>query len=160
MPEDPAFRMTLTERHTGERRIFARDEGLSAVRTGNWKSQLDRNQRGELMRLQAWSFEAEHFPNLQWTLLTAPKDTFFVTSDRPVVWFIPDVGGADSPAALKHPDVELTVPLSSRYAFLATKNRPPAGTVIRPSDVNKRTFLLSEKFVGSARAEDINETVS
>ena len=86
-------------------------------------------------------------PAFDLALLTAPDGWHFVTSDRPVVWFLPSRGYADSPAALKEPDVQLTVPLDARHAFVGFGQLPQADMRITVDDVNGRTVGYAERFV-------------
>jgi len=107
------------------------------------------------MRLQAWYYDTRHFPRLHWVLLTAPAGHAFVTSDRPVVWFVPGFGeSADYPAALKSPAVELTMPLDRGHALLALGAPRAPGLRVTVDDVNRRTIAGAEHFV-AAPAESL-----
>lgn len=146
--DDPTTYL-LTHQLTGEEARLPLPETLAAARSGLWRPSLSRFHYVELMRVQAWYFQFRHFPALLWTILDAPPGYAFVTSDRPVVWYVPDKGFADSPAALKHPEVELTVPLSARTALLATAAPLSPGTRVHPNDINIRTIAFAERFVAA-----------
>ncbi len=154
--DDPDLSFLIVSQTTGERRRLPLEAALAAMRTGPWTAQLDQNQMIDVMRLQRWYFQHQHFPRLFWTVLTAPSGQSFITSDRPVVWYVPEKGFADSPAALKEPDVELTVPLNRGNALLATPSPPPVGTQIRVADINFRTRCFAERFVASADAASLS----
>jgi len=149
IPEDPHFRCTLMNLSTLETRRFTVPEARHAIRSGLWTATLDQNNLIEIMRLQAWYFQNRFFPKLHWTLLTAPDGHFFLTSDRPLLWYVPGRALTDYPAALSHPEVELTVPLTKRHALLATPSPVPSGTGVHADDVNARTVAFSERFVAS-----------
>ena len=155
--EVPEFSVLMVNTMTGEKRKFLIPEALGAIRTGRWIAQMDQNQVMDMMRLQRWYFQHQHFPKLFWTILTAPAGDFFVVSDRPVVWYVPDRGFADSPAALKYPEVELTVPLNARTALLGTGSLPSAGTQIRAADVNYRTRCFAERFVAAPNLTSLSD---
>lgn len=148
--DDSDFSVLIVNQTTGERRRLLLGATLAAIRSGEWTAKLDQNQVVDVMRLQRWYFQHQHFPRLFWTVLTAPSGQFFITSDRPVVWYVPEKGFADSPAGLKEPNVELTVPLNRDNALLATPSPPPVGTQIRVGDINYRTRCFAERFVASA----------
>jgi hypothetical protein len=99
------------------------------------------------MRTQAWHFRTEFFPKLTWILMSAPTGHSFIASDRPVVWFVPGSGFADSPGALNIPDVQLSVPLDSKRAFLAIGKTPPADLAMTVQEINRRTACYAEKFI-------------
>ncbi len=139
----------LTHQATGEQAWLPLPEILAAVRSGLWQPSLSRLHYVELLRVQAWYFQFRHFPALVWTLLDAPPGYAFVTSDRPVVWYIPDKGFADSPAVLKHPEVELTVPLSAKTALLASAAPLAPATQVHPNGINIRTIAFAERFVAA-----------
>jgi hypothetical protein len=160
LPDDPDFSCSLVNMSTGEQRRFTLAETVLAIKSGTWQARLSKNQLIDAMRVQAWYFRFQHFPRLHWTVLTAPDGQFFLTSDRPIVWYVSDGGLADSPAALKQPGVELTVPVSRRFALLATAEIPHSETRIRPSDINRRTFLFCERFVASPREREIWEVAA
>jgi hypothetical protein len=160
LPDDPDFSCSLVNVSSGEQRRFALAEAVAAIRSGTWQARLSKNQMIDVMRVQVWYFRFQHFSRLHWTVLTAPDGQFFLTSDRPIVWYVPGRGLADSPAALKQPGIELTVPVSRRFALLATAEIPDVDARIRPSDINRRTFLFCERFVASPREHEIWEVAA
>ena len=99
------------------------------------------------MRVQAWYFEYKLLPSLSWAFLTAPDGYTFVTSDRPLVWLIPGEGFADSPAALTHPNVQVSVPLNPFHALFGFKMPLSVDTKIHVDTINHRTIDYAERFV-------------
>ncbi len=145
---DADFPVCLSHRASGEEIRMPLRSAVDMVRSGEWDPSFDQVHVIELMQLQAWYFRTEHFPRLYWILLTAPGGKTFITSDRPVVWFVPGRGYADSPGALKDPDVQLSVPLDSRRALLALGRRPASLDFrVAPEDVNRRTAHFAERFI-------------
>jgi Protein of unknown function (DUF4238) len=151
--DDSDFSVSVANRLTGELRRERIEPAAQLAATGDWRPIFDENQRVEVVRVQQWYFNTRHFPQLHWILLTAPTGRYFITSDRPVVWFLPDRGFADSPAALKQPDVQLSVPLNARYAFLALGSPPAYDLTITPEEINRRTAHHAETFIASPHAD-------
>ncbi len=84
--------------------------------------------------MQAWYFEARHFPRLSWRRLTAPSDEYFVTSDRDVSWIAdgqPDV----LPAALRHPSAQIVAPLTRTIVLIGRNATSPLQ--VSPREVNR-----------------------
>ncbi|MCI0376923.1 MAG: DUF4238 domain-containing protein [Gemmataceae bacterium] len=157
LPPDSGCIVSLVNERTQEQRQEPIESALPLIRSGQWFARLGRNQVVEVMKLQAWYFRNKLMPNLAWILLTAPSGHCFVTSDRPVVWFIPAEGFADSPAALKHPRVELTVPLDAKHAVLALGSRARKPSEVHVDEINRRTVDYAERFV-VAPARDLIES--
>lgn len=147
LPEDPGFRVLLFSVNSGELRRESLTNALPLIRTGRWTPALDQNQHVELMRVQAWYFRFKHFPALTWAVLTAPAGHTFVTSDRPVVWFVRGKGVVDSPAALRDPGVELSVPLDASHALLGLGSALRRPKHVHVEDINERTAAHAERFV-------------
>lgn len=146
LPDDPKLRIKLTHATTGDVRRETIAAALELMHSGEWTPSLDTAQYIEAMHMQVWYFRTEHFPRLHWALLTAPPDKHFITSDRPVAWSLPD-GIIDSPAALRDPNIVLTVPLDAHHALLGFGTPRPADLQVRAEDVNLLTALHAERFV-------------
>jgi hypothetical protein len=147
--DDPDLIVLIVNQTTGERRKIPLEDALAAIRSGPWVAQMHQNQVIDIMRLQRWYFQHQYFSMLSWTVLTAPTDQFFITSDRPVVWYVPGQGFADSPAGLKYPEVELTIPLNAKTALLGTAAPLPPGAQIGVDAINFRTRCFAERFLAS-----------
>jgi len=152
IPDDSDFRCMLRERGGGTVLALPLPDALAAIRSEAWSPCFSTSQYAEVMRVQVWYFRFKHFPALAWTFLTAPDGFSFVTSDRPVVWQVPGAALSDNPGALRHPDVQLTLPLSPRHALLGTPKPPPPGFGISVAEVNQRTIEFAEKFVVGSSA--------
>jgi hypothetical protein len=145
----PGASFLLVNESTGVQVRLPQSEALAAIRSGAWKARMTQNQYLDVLRWQRWFFQHERFSRLSWIVLTAPVGRSFITSDRPVTWWAHDTKFADALVALKHPDVELTIPLNSQTALLATGSPIPPDTPVRIDDVNMRTWLLAERFVAA-----------
>lgn len=99
----------------------------------------------------------EYIYNMNWRFLVAPDNSDFISSDNPVCLCRPDAenkfgpGSYGAVAGLKHLDVELTFPLSSRVALLAGW--------INSDDLNY--FAVTKEFVDNVNYRTIRfaETV-
>jgi len=104
---------------------------------------------------------AKWMASMEWTILMAPRDSYFVCSDNPVYVEDPNrdpvrTGGAGLASS---GTVELTCPLAAGVAMLGTWHkgvrlqylavRPP---IVR--EVNKRTVLAAQRFVFAPRQDN------
>jgi len=151
--------VSLQHLKTGESRREPVATALPLLRSGAWTALPDQEQYAEFIRLQAWYFDTQHLPNLTWILLTAPTKHSFIVSDRPLVWFIPGQGYADSPAALRYPGVEVTVPLDREHVLLGLPIEAQPPTSVALWQINVRTACFAERFVAGASADAINEAL-
>jgi hypothetical protein len=90
------------------------------------------------------------------SVLEAPDGCEFVTSDNPVCREIPGRQGSDvTNPGLRHESVEVTCPLTSRSALLATwLQGAPRRIRVRPTavrEVNRRTVMNAHRYVFAAR---------
>lgn len=131
-------------------------KALERVRNPMWRMRVTQPQHLDAIRMQAHIFQYEHLPALKWLKLTAPRDDYFITSDRPVCWDILDIGASDSPAALRHPNVELTFTVDWNHALVAGRDAETM-TVrpIRVAEINARVRSRAERFIYGCRAQDI-----
>jgi hypothetical protein len=157
VPDDPGFRVSLVNARTGARRREPMEHALALIRSEGWVARADHALCIEVMRLQAWYFRTQLLPALHWALLTAPPGRCFVTSDRPLVWVIPYEGYADSPAALRQPSVEASVPLDATHALIGSGTQLPAGVGVRSDDVKERTARFAERMVISPTLEFVGQ---
>lgn len=159
LPSPTSYAISLRHIASGELRREAVSSALPLLGSGNWIALLDQSQYVDFIRLQAWCFQ-NRLPSLTWILLTAPNGHSFLTSDRPLVWLIPGRGFADSPAALKDPGVEVTVPLNSRYALLAFSKEAAPPAEVKVLNINVRTMVYAEKFVAGPSPDGIEAAFS
>lgn len=92
---------------------------------------------------------------MHWCLCRAPQNTFFITSDAPVVIFLlDDEGWAGFGQGLALPEVEVTFPLSpTKCLYLRKRSIQKYWPMKRNnlSEVNRRTAYNAERFIISPR---------
>jgi hypothetical protein len=121
---------------TGERRTANTMEEFLQLRREGWKWIIQKQDRLEMIHMQAWYFQVRHFPRLSWVRLDAPCGEGFVTSDRGVTWIVD--GFADAPpSALRLPSAQVIAPLS-RGVVLVGRHASQAGKLlVTPRDINR-----------------------
>jgi hypothetical protein len=88
----------------------------------------------ESLHMLAWYFQIRHIPRLSWVRLNAPRDEWFVTSDRGVAWLAD--GFADAPhAALKHPTSQVAATLTRKVALVG--RNVTSKLLVTTRDVNR-----------------------
>lgn len=119
---------------TGERRQVSDSEEFRRLRVAGWKWILGRDDRLEMLHMQAWYFQVRHFPRLTWVRLNAPEGEWFITSDRGVSWIVD--GFADGPpAALRHDTAQVIAPLTRKVALVGMHGSKKLG--VTPREVNR-----------------------
>jgi hypothetical protein len=132
---------------TGQR-CEARDFGeFKAYRKRGWKWILRSDDQLELMHLQAWYFQARHFPRLSWIRLNTQ---WFIASDRTVAWLVD--GYADTPpAALRHTTAQIVAPLTRKTALVGRHGKQRLQ--VTPREVNRFIASASSGWIaGPTRA--------
>ncbi|HEX6369176.1 MAG TPA: DUF4238 domain-containing protein [Longimicrobium sp.] len=95
---------------------------------------------------------------MTWRLVPAPPALFFVTSDNPAFFF--EAYGVGSPKA------ELTFPISTTLALLASHRGEPGATLVNPvrpavfKEVNRRIISGAERFIFTRYKADWIEVVA
>ena len=130
---------------SGRRERLPLGEALSRIDDPSWQLRVTQDQHLDAIRMQAHLFQTQHFPTLKWLRARAPSGYSFITSDRPVCWNILDAGVGDSPAALRHPFAELTVPLGKHCALVAGHGTHNRGWNV--NEINERTCDGAERFI-------------
>ena len=156
LPAASACTVSLKQPKTGQSRREPVSTALPLLRADAWIAFPDQEQYTQFISLQAGYFNTQHLPGLRWILLTAPPGHSFVVSDRPLVWFIPGTGYADSPAALRQPEVEVTVPLDRGHALLGLPKQAQTPASVAPWQINIRTACYAERFVAGASVDAVN----
>ena len=95
---------------------------------------------------------ANEYYNMSMAIFMSPSNEFFITSDRPVVWFDPEAYKRPwhmrSPG-LAYPKIEVTMPLTPRYMLYLSRNEHVTGYIPLRGDVvqelNYRTRTLCDK---------------
>lgn len=117
-----------------------------------WWARAPQNSYLKAMVEQARILENSTFADMQWMFVVAVDNTArFWTSDRPVVWVVPT---ADDDlryrlGALRHRDVQVTIPLSKGRALFGWRQGFSMPR-LRVQDVNQRTHDFAERFVVSS----------
>ena len=123
------------------------------VQEGFPAQRVTQDQHPDALWLQARLFETEHFPKMNWIRARAPIGHYFITSDRPVCWDILGVGAKNSPAALRHHWVELTLPLGVSCALVAGHGHESRSWNV--DEINERTCAGAERFIYGHSKEDV-----
>ena len=130
---------------SGKRERLALNEALNRIDDPMWQMHVTQDQHLDVMRLQAYLFETQHFPQMKWLRARAPSGYNFVTADRPVCWDILGAGVGDSTAALRHPMAELTVPMDRNCALVAGHRMH--NRTWNVNEINERTCMAAERFI-------------
>lgn len=106
----------------------------------------------------------EQLLQMDWYLLHAPGDVYFITGDAPLTAFVLEKDGtATFGAGLSESDVEVTFPLSSsRCLYLCRRNTEQFSPVMEVfvRDINRRTAYMAERFIISPlRTREIQQLV-
>ena len=131
--------------HSGQRERSSLEEALIRIDDPLWQMHVTQDQYLDVIRVQAWLFQTQHFPQMEWLRARAPSGYHFVTADRPVRWDILCAGVGDSPAALRHSMVELTVPLNRNCALVAGHGMHNRGWSV--NEINEHTCNGAERCV-------------
>jgi Protein of unknown function (DUF4238) len=111
---------------------------LNEYRSRGWRWVLAKDDKLELMHVQAWYFQVRHFPRLNWIRLDTPAEDWFVTSDRGVTWTAQGVVNTP-PAALRDETAQLVAPLTRNTTLFGGNQKAPLG--VNPREVN--AFIAS-----------------
>jgi hypothetical protein len=142
---------------SGKRERISLQDTLERINNRNWRLRVSQDQHLDVIRLQAYLFQTQHFSNINWVKATAPSGYSFATSDKPVCWDVLGSGVGDWPAALRHPAAELTVPLDAGHALIA--NHDPSYILAHPlsvAEINERTAIGAERFLYGASEKGIS----
>lgn len=92
-------------------------------------------------------------PKMNWQLMTAPRGTFFITCDSPLVPFLLKKNGmAQVGGGFLNKDCEVTFPISPQVCLVLSwrniprRRRPSAKMVV---DINRRTAYSAGRFIYS-----------
>lgn len=97
-------------------------------------------------------FKEERIADLccrNFSLLKAPKDNYFVCSDAPVSYYVPNYKSGRG-VGLLCPDLEIFLPLNSSYGLLCSNNNISELkelTINELNEYNRRTIITAEKYI-------------
>jgi hypothetical protein len=146
----------LEEPETGERIALTNPDELDLYLQRGWKLLFGRDDHLEMMHIQAWYFQVRHFPRLSWTRLEAPKDEYFVTSDRGVAWLVD--GYADTPpAALRHPTAQVVAPLTKKFSLVGRHETNRLN--VTPREVNRFIAFAASNWIAGPTIEIVQQAL-
>jgi len=120
-----------------------------------------------MFRLAADEDHLAFLSGMHISLLRAPSDSYFLTSDQPVSIFEPY--DTDQYAASYSPAVEFTLPLSAKLALQFRRAQMPQRGTIEASDItsdgvneiNRRTVIMADRWVFSTgKLSDLSSMVA
>jgi len=119
-------------------------EQVHALRGQGWQVRMGKDDFLPAVHFQAWYFQVQMFPLLQWGILDAPPGQYFIIADRPVVWGV-RLWGEEGwklavdvpPYYLRDPKVQLVAPLTRSVALFAFHRSSLPPVMVRPDDVNR-----------------------
>jgi hypothetical protein len=137
---------------SGEQVTVSGVDAFKAYHRLGWRRIIDRNDQLEMIHMQAWYFQARHFPRLSWAKLTAPDGEPFITSDRGVTWIVD--GLADTPPfALRDDAVQVVAPLSQNVALVGRHASQVGPLRVTPRQVNRFIACSTSAWIaGPSRA--------
>lgn len=94
------------------------------------------------------------FSQMHFSLLSAPATAFFITSDSPVSFYVPQYDKTTRPygAGLAHPDMEVVLPLSPEFAILCSWKEYESLVTISEShvsEINRRSIVMARDYIYS-----------
>ena len=154
--KDKARSYCVEDPRNGQRCEVANFEELKAYRKRGWKWVLRSDDQLEAMHMQAWYFQARHFPRLSWVRLNTPDDEWFITSDRAVAWLAD--GFADTPpAALRHPTAEVVAPLTRKTALVG--RHVTKRLQVTPREVNRFIAAAASSWVAGPTKSVVEQAI-
>lgn len=86
---------------------------------------------------------------MNFSLLKAPKDNYFVCSDAPVSYYVPNYKGGRG-VGLSYPELEIFLPLNKSYGLLCSNknlSKLKELTINELNEYNRRTIITAEKYI-------------
>ena len=100
--------------------------------------------------------------NMHFSLLKAAKSQYFLCSDSPVSYFVPNYTG-NRGAGLATKNLEIFLPLDKQYGLLCSNNNLPEYkdlTKEETAEFNRRTIINAEKYIFSPKKDSfINKLI-
>jgi hypothetical protein len=134
----------LQDPRTGDQREVLHSSDVREHLRNGWKWIVRRDDKLEMLHMQAWYFQQRHFPRLSWFLLRPPNDDDFIINDRGVSWIVD--GYADMPpSALGDPTAEVIAPLTKKLVLIGRGTSSPIP--LTPREVNLRTAFAASDWI-------------
>lgn len=141
-------------------------EQVHALRRQGWQVRIGNNDFLQIMHFQAWYFQVQMFPPLQWAVLDAPFGNYFIVGDRPVVWGVrqlTDKGWTTQldvpPYYLRDRHVQLVAPLTRSIALLAFHASSPPPARVTPHDVNRIIASGAQRWIFGPKQSTIRAVI-
>jgi hypothetical protein len=129
-------------------------EEVHALRAQGWQVRMGKADFLQVLHFQAWYFQVQMFPPLQWAVLDAPSGMHFIIGDRPVVWGVrqpTDKGWSMAlnvpPYYLRDPHVQLVAPLTRSIALLALHASSPPPAMVTPDAINRIIASAAQRWI-------------
>ena len=87
--------------------------------------------------------------SMNFSLLKAPQNNYFVCSDAPVSYFVPNYNNGRG-IGLSHPKLEIFLPLNKSYGLLCSNNNLldlKELNIDELNECNRRTIITAEKYI-------------
>ncbi len=146
----------LKHRATGATREVKDLAEFETALRGDWHWDLTHADKLEMIHLQAWYFQAKHFPAFIWRRLDAPDGDRFITSDRGLTW-LADGYVATPPSALGHLSSQIVAPLTSRIALVGTHRPGPIG--VRARELNRFVACTASTWIAGPTRNAVKQAL-
>lgn len=153
--KDSSRLITIQHKETGDQRTATFKEYKTMFEhSWRWKPCMD--DRLEMIHMQAWYFQARHFPRLHWRIIAPPDGLEFITSDRGVTWSA--AGNYQAPpSALRHESAEVLAPLTARLALIGRISEPSGP--ISAEEFNARVAMSAGEWIAGASEVSVTEAL-
>lgn len=119
---------------------------VPTLRADGWRFVMTAQDFGELLHVQAHYFHDRFFPRMEWLILDAPKDEYFVVGDRPIVWGF-DGALELPPSVLRASKAQLVAPLTRSLALVAYNASGESPRHVRVDDLNRAVTLGAQDWI-------------
>lgn len=148
--------LTVENPLTMERREVDSQSDFQRFVKQGWRWIPSRDDKLEMLHLQAWYFQQRHLPRLTWLQLRPPNGEDFIISDRGVSWLVD--GYADMPPGmLNDPAAEVIAPLT-RKLVLVGRGCNLHGT-LTPRDVNLRIAFAASGWIAGPTEQVVQQAL-
>lgn len=148
--------LTVENPLTIERREVSSHSDFQGFAGQGWRWIPSRDDKLEMLHLQAWYFQQRHFPRLAWLQLRPPADEDFIISDRGASWLVD--GYADMPPGmLNDPAAEVIAPLTRKLALVGRGSSLHGP--LTPRDVNLRIAFAASGWIAGPTEQVVQQAL-
>ena len=126
--------------------------GLQGSFRDNYKIKINNNYPLYLLSKTVFSEEKiMYFSNMTFSLLKAPENNYFVCSDTPVSYYVPENKSMRG-VGLSHPELQIFLPLNKSYGLLCSHNKISEYeelSIEELNEYNRRTVITAEQYIFS-----------